>query len=266
MAYIRDENGQYKRTVRCSYCWQAGHTRRTCPDLHPFGTEAQQRKKAEAKAKAERKLLGIKEKRRCTYCGETGHIRRKCETLAKDKLRVEAAIYEYRYAISEHVKEWGLGEGAVISAHHQTWSDAKKGWIKRHEYFMVLGLDWASLDPHSNWRITKRGDKWGLTEPMKLMSMTNYHYSMGQTLNARMMTFDDDGETKLTNLFGVKYRQGVERDRLTVVSKGTTNIPEDYLDKQAIREHVDAYFKGTKTKAHYQFLSRLDEIAEGVNV
>ena len=33
MAYKVDENGNYKRTVRCSHCYEKGHNRSSCPHL-----------------------------------------------------------------------------------------------------------------------------------------------------------------------------------------------------------------------------------------
>jgi hypothetical protein len=63
MAYIRDENGNYKRTVRCSYCYDTGHSQRTCPDKYPNGTPAQQRARAREEEKANRKLAREQRKR-----------------------------------------------------------------------------------------------------------------------------------------------------------------------------------------------------------
>ena len=31
MAYTQDENGNYKRTVRCGYCYEIGHNKSSCP-------------------------------------------------------------------------------------------------------------------------------------------------------------------------------------------------------------------------------------------
>ena len=54
MAYIYDDNGNYKKTVRCSYCYQAGHSSRTCPDKYPNGTPAQQRHQAQGRASSDK--------------------------------------------------------------------------------------------------------------------------------------------------------------------------------------------------------------------
>ena len=107
MAYIRDEEGNYKRSVRCSYCYNSGHSRRACPDRFPNGTPAQQRAQAREEEKEQRKLdraqrredkaAGIKVAkvaRKCGYCKEYGHIRRHCETLATDKIRLGDAILD----------------------------------------------------------------------------------------------------------------------------------------------------------------------------
>ena len=32
MAYITDENGNYKRTVRCGHCYEKGHNKSACPE------------------------------------------------------------------------------------------------------------------------------------------------------------------------------------------------------------------------------------------
>ena len=56
MSWITDENGNYKRSVRCSYCYHSGHSRRACPDRVPNGTPAQQRAKAREEEKEQRKL------------------------------------------------------------------------------------------------------------------------------------------------------------------------------------------------------------------
>ena len=33
MAYMTDENGNYKRTVRCGYCYEKGHNKSSCPEF-----------------------------------------------------------------------------------------------------------------------------------------------------------------------------------------------------------------------------------------
>jgi hypothetical protein len=264
MAYIYDDEGNYRKTVYCRWCYGKGHNSRACPERYPNGTPAQQRKAAREAEKAERKRLGIKEDRKCTFCGKTGHSRRKCEILAKDKLRLEAAIYEYRYAVAEYVKEQGLGKGTLLGAPHQQWSNDKNGWVTHQEYFMIVDLDWDSLDPHSNWGISKHASKrCEISKPVQLMSMTAHHYAMGETLTTQMLTFDSDGlDTKLTGILGDKYRQGTQRDRIAVISRAEPNIPKNYLDKQAISREAESYFKSTKTKGHYQFLTRLDSLED----
>lgn len=80
--------------MRCSYCHQRGHNRRTCPVLTKWVKErhdddiaagntdtwAIQEYRDRISPKGTKKA-----NQRCGYCEEYGHTRRKCETLQKDK-------------------------------------------------------------------------------------------------------------------------------------------------------------------------------------
>ena len=128
MAYTRDENGNLKKTVRCSYCYGTGHSRRTCPELHPNGTPAQQRAKLREEAKEHRKLVRAQRKRdkaagkevtkitrKCGYCGEKGHTRRTC-VHRKNKVAEELdKILDIRQRVAERMMDRGFGPGALIS-------------------------------------------------------------------------------------------------------------------------------------------------------
>ena len=96
MAYMTDENGNYKRTVRCGHCYEKGHNKGSCPkrkqDLKT-NIEAYSKQLAEDKFRnsydrecIERYLRRSKEQlhkmetkdqnRKCGYCSEPGHTRR----------------------------------------------------------------------------------------------------------------------------------------------------------------------------------------------
>ena len=36
MAWKKNDDGKYVRTVRCSYCYELGHNRSTCPELKKY--------------------------------------------------------------------------------------------------------------------------------------------------------------------------------------------------------------------------------------
>jgi len=265
MAYLVDDDGNYKRTCYCSWCYSKGHNSRACPDRYPNGTPAQRRKAAREAEKAERKRLGVKAARRCTYCGETGHIRRKCKVLGEDKLRTAAAIYEYRWATAEYVKERGLGRGALLSFTTDRWNYKTSSYRNITDYFMILDLDYALLDPHQNWKISKRtNDSSTQQTPMRVMYVKSEGGpDVGEVRRYQMMTHDEQGgPTKLTTLLCKNYCQGSSQAKIEVVSRGEVDVPEYYTNHSVIRSLVDDYFRGTKTKAHYQFLTRLDFLAE----
>ena len=80
--------------MRCGYCYQEGHNKRTCPVL----TERLKVRHDDAIARGETDSYYIRQyqeriapkgrkvsSQQCGYCSEYGHTRRKCEVLRKDK-------------------------------------------------------------------------------------------------------------------------------------------------------------------------------------
>lgn len=80
--------------MRCSYCYQQGHNKRTCPVL----TERMKKRHDHDIAEGHTDTFAIHayqqriapkgrkvSSQRCGYCGDYGHTRRKCEVLRKDK-------------------------------------------------------------------------------------------------------------------------------------------------------------------------------------
>tara|TARA_R100001510_G_scaffold54331_1_gene56924 strand:+ start:208 stop:1047 length:840 start_codon:yes stop_codon:yes gene_type:complete len=80
--------------MRCGYCYQRGHNKRTCPVLterlkqrHDAAIEAGQTdsyyiREYQARIAPKGKKVSHQQ---CGYCSEYGHTRRKCEVLRKDK-------------------------------------------------------------------------------------------------------------------------------------------------------------------------------------
>jgi hypothetical protein len=79
--------------ARCSYCYQDGHNRRTCPKLtadlksHADAQIARGNTDAWAVQQYQSRIVPTGKKlsrQKCGYCGERGHSRRKCEVLQND--------------------------------------------------------------------------------------------------------------------------------------------------------------------------------------
>ncbi len=131
-------------TVTCSYCYERGHNRRSCPKI----TENVQREYDEARqwlanaendpdsnnvdywikrldghAKELMKRTGVdprtgekvkKNNTTCGYCYEQGHNRRSCPKRKADRAAAIASTAAMRAAASEYVKARGIGVGAII--------------------------------------------------------------------------------------------------------------------------------------------------------
>ena len=271
MAWIQDENGNYKRSVRCSWCYDVGHSQRTCPDRFPEGTPAQQRAKAREEEKAQRKLAREQRKRdkaagvkvakvprKCGYCKEYGHIRRKCEVLATDKTRLGDAILDYRNKVVNEVVNQGIGPGALVVSTVNEYDSARGGYHDRNHYRMIRKVDISAMNPHSNWLIGKRDtwDHYGAPTALRVLNLSGNRNQIGRTDDAHLPS-DAQVEGSFANDAVNKWRQRTG-ENMRVVYPGDVSLPNDFLDRDVIDAEVDAYFKTTKTREHYNIIQRMD--------
>ena len=137
MAYMTDENGNYKRTVRCGHCYEKGHNKSACPkrkqDLldnverytkelaeENWAADDWQRKNCErylSHSKQQLEKMASRGKgRKCGFCGEQGHTRRTC-THRKQKVEEETTkTIRLRKESAKRMIAAGFGPGTLVKA------------------------------------------------------------------------------------------------------------------------------------------------------
>ena len=289
MAWVRDENGNYKKTVRCSYCYQAGHSRRSCPELYPNGTPAQQRAKAREAEKAQRKLEREQRKldkaagkvvpkiaRNCGYCGEEGHMRRHCPTLIQDKAVLVDATVKYREALVEEATEKGVGVGALLVQRGRVWSGAKAEYVNQNLYYVVTGTDFSNASPFYNWAISKRDrQNYEQNRWITVLGVNGDSYAMGHKTTAGLpykivdkvitsitsMTEETDGV--FTSEMLDRWGQGKGMSNVEVIVKKGVSLPDDFASREVATEMVEDYFSNkTKKREHYNVLDRIEHLKQ----
>tara|TARA_Y100001963_G_scaffold158977_1_gene260662 strand:+ start:2266 stop:3033 length:768 start_codon:yes stop_codon:yes gene_type:complete len=141
MAYMTDENGNYKRTVRCGYCYEKGHNKSACPkrkqdlkqNIERY-TEELASSTASAddwqRKNAERYLRNAKDQlhkmetrgqnRKCGFCGEPGHTRRTCPERKRQTGEQLAKTIDVRRRAAERMMAAGFGPGALVKTHGES--------------------------------------------------------------------------------------------------------------------------------------------------
>lgn len=116
--------------MRCSYCHQRGHNKRTCPTLTArmkvrhdehiaaghTDTWAIQQYKDRIKPKGTKKA-----NQRCGYCGEYGHTRRKCEKLQQD---MDWYIMHHNVLVKvahDYIVQSPVGIGSLFTTKENKW-------------------------------------------------------------------------------------------------------------------------------------------------
>ena len=158
MAYTVDENGNYKRTVRCGYCYEVGHNKSSCPQKkqnHKDMIAAYEKEIAEdnftdewERNYAQRKLDHHKAElnktanrgkhRKCSYCKEEGHTRRTCSYRKGDMEDWIDKCLAAREKFIENMTAVGFGIGAL--------GYRKDPWGGNRELVMIEHISWDSIN------------------------------------------------------------------------------------------------------------------------
>ena len=100
----------YNGTVRCGYCGNQGHNRRSCPGLK---THAENNPGSHAAWEQERRKKSSSN-RRCGWCNQTGHNARTCVEKKGASGKLAELVPHVEAQMSHILSLTGLGKGAII--------------------------------------------------------------------------------------------------------------------------------------------------------
>jgi len=238
MTWYRDEEGNYVRTVTCSYCWTRGHNRTKCPD-RAKNIETQRADDPDSyNVKRYDEEQKRKKTRCCSYCGTEGHNVTTCEAI-KGHLESEIDLsIVYRALAYEHIKASGLGLGALI--HIPEYYDENYNTVPAVGFITHIVWD----------RITHE-------------NITNYYGST--CFVAKMQIKDRYGHTNLE--IGLPYHPDLcynERQRHEydiAVPSEKVEPPDGWFDEPD-KDTIKRFRQRLREEGHYYVQNRLDREAE----
>jgi hypothetical protein len=163
MAYLTDENGNWKRTVTCGHCYEKGHNKSSCKALrdtlrkriakHKGALEKDVWSYEWEKSSAERALESASHQlhkmenrgknRKCGYCSDTGHTRRTCQE-RKDHVEVQTdKTLRFRRELCDHFIKHGLGPGALVEIDTREWTS--NGGQEAIALGVVTSIDFSEI-------------------------------------------------------------------------------------------------------------------------
>ena len=98
-------------TVRCGWCGQKGHNRRSCPEFKKHVAEAAAEGDRWAIHQLERKKRSST--RRCSWCGNKGHNKKTC-TMRREAEAAIPLVAESLSKLCEKILEGNLTRGAIV--------------------------------------------------------------------------------------------------------------------------------------------------------
>lgn len=132
--------------ARCSYCYQEGHNKRTCPVLtanlkkradaaiaagDPDGYAAQ-RYRARVAPKGKKKSQQV-----CGYCQERGHTRRTCEVLKKDREWFVKHHNEHVRVAYDYIVTSPIGIGSLFKRQGRVYDYSAGKYHYRNEMYVL---------------------------------------------------------------------------------------------------------------------------------
>ncbi len=133
--------GRYRSSPHCGYCYESGHTKRSCPHYRVKAEKwlaqnpnVEGYKKPYFVQEVER-YKNIAKRRRCSWCDQTGHTKRGCSGRKEATAKNISKNKEWRAQVLDKMREVGLGVGALIR-------DTRRG----ERLYMVSRLDWDKLN------------------------------------------------------------------------------------------------------------------------
>ena len=162
MAYITDENGNYRRTVTCGHCWQKGHNKGSCSERKKdlaSNIERYEKELAEDnfseewyKTNTERylrqsqedlnKVLTKGQNRKCGFCKETGHNRLTCSIRTAQVAYNTALAIALRKGAAARMIDDGFGPGSLVSV-----ADPRQDRLRAGVLAIVTTVDFANIYP-----------------------------------------------------------------------------------------------------------------------
>lgn len=249
MTYIVDKSGNYKRTVRCNYCYEKGHNKLSCPKMKQDSldrvadyeqqlkedkfSDEWERNYAQRQLDHHKELLNKRanrgKNRKCSYCKEPGHTRRTCPVRKTDVNAEAFKVRTARVAMAPLLEEHGIGVGALLQYEDQI--------------FTVERMDWNGID-HGAVIGQESGH---YCRPIMARSFPTEYYARGMVRNFQLPL----SCTNVNNEEVPSYSQ----DRYVILSQApTASIPADFTDESACKEYAEKMEKFNDGERPYEYL------------
>ena len=215
MAYMNDENGNWKRTVTCGHCYEKGHNKSSCKALRQTLRDRMARDKAaleadkwgndwekrSAQSRLERssrelhKMENRGKNRKCGYCSDTGHTRRTCQE-RKDHVEVHTDnTLRFRRELCDKFIAQGLGPGALVEVDTREWTN--EGGSEKMALGVVTSIDFSEIQERHKYD----GSQWfssfprniniSLVKPVKSAWSDKMIESVTEYPNINLLNTDD---------------------------------------------------------------------------
>tara|TARA_E500000305_G_C4024237_1_gene240787 strand:- start:956 stop:1744 length:789 start_codon:yes stop_codon:yes gene_type:complete len=227
--------------MSCSYCYNSGHNRRTCPELtrRLEANAAQGSDYAKTMLSQRGKGSGSnKANRKCSFCKVRGHDKRSCNLVKAYVDKKANSLHAYRTKFYDKMVENGFGVGSLISFNERDYNGTTNQYETMTRTALVRKILWNDISQASvnhSQQLVKVS--YFYTNKDNVTKELFKHTSL--PLCVSMWTHDLDGK-KLDEIPPDSYRR---KNASIILSPVANSTPDSSLSLAACTKAAKQYIK-----------------------
>ena len=132
-------------SVRCSFCGEVGHNRRTC---HYLKKQVEEWKSSDDPLVQKRAALFEKtpnKPRKCSFCKQTGHTIRKCPELKAHVQDLTDSWLEAKRFVKDKMFEHNFGVGTLVRMKRRKWNQTDLDYTVSYDLALVTEISYRHI-------------------------------------------------------------------------------------------------------------------------
>ena len=229
----------YHGSVRCSFCGQVGHNRRTC---HYLKKQIEEWKSSDDPLVQKRAALLEKSSnkpRKCSFCKQPGHTVRKCPELKAHVQELTDSWLEAKRFVKDKMLEYDFGIGTLVRIKRRKWVQDDLDYTTSYDLALVIKLNYSHIID----KVLTTNSYFRQMTPVKYVFVSGD--DVGTERWGRFPRPIVDAGYKDTDYYAKAEYEKSANDYV-IVSSSEASFPDHLLEWEFIREEAYDYAKGKK--------------------
>ena len=229
----------YHGSVRCSFCGQPGHNRRTC---HYLKKQVEEWKASDDPLVQKRASLFEKttnKPRKCSFCKQPGHTVRTCPEMTAHVQEVADSWIEAKMFVKKKMFEHNFGIVTLVRMKRRRWNATDLDYTVSYDLALVSEISYSHIID----KVLTTNSYFRQMTPVKYVFVNGPE--AGESRWARLPRPIVDAGYKDGDYYGKAEYEKSAKDYI-ILSSTQASFPDELLDWDLIWNEAYAHVKGKK--------------------